>query len=114
MAFEIIKQNIKKNPLMHRDEIYMLAKTDGKIPSLKEIQEYIKNKLNVREACIDINKIETKFGLHDINIFAFIYENENWLKKFKKHKAKEKQEKTKEKAEEKQEKTEEKAGEKKE
>lgn len=84
---EIIKKEIRRNPLLHRDEIYLLIKSKT-TPSEKEVQEIIKSNFAVPEQNIEVNKIETKFGSHEVVVYANIYESKELANKFKKAKKK--------------------------
>jgi len=119
---EIVSKEIKKNPLMHRDELSLKIKFE-KMPSRAEIREVLARNYNVAKELIAIRNIFTEFGSKEANVVAFIYENKEWLDKFeilkKKDKEqiekqqeakKEEQEKLEEKKEEKQEEKEEKGG----
>lgn len=98
---EIIDKRINKNQLLHRDEVYLLIKTSLNIvPSKNEVKEFIKNKFNVQEECIDVDKIISRFGSKNIEVHAFIYENKDFFEKLKKKKKKEKEKSKEEKVDE--------------
>ncbi len=77
---------------MHRDEINLTIKAK-QTQKLEEIKSKIAKMFNVPESRLDIIKIATKFGMQEAEVLAFLYDSEEWLKKFKKQK-KEKAEKT--------------------
>lgn len=96
MPLEILEKRVKENPLMHRIEIELIISFKS-MPSRKEIREAIAKLLNRNLDLIIIKKIKTNFGLNKARVFAFLYNELDWLKKFerlkKKDKEKEKEEK---------------------
>ncbi|MEM2713803.1 MAG: hypothetical protein QXS07_01250 [Candidatus Pacearchaeota archaeon] len=91
---EILKKQVAENKLMHRNDVYLLIKSNV-TPSRKELIEEIKKIFGVEERRIDLNRIETKFGSHEVVVYASIYDSEEWLKRFKRGKKKEKGEESK-------------------
>jgi|GEM_PF-1708215 len=93
MAIEILKKEIKHNPLLHRDELCLTIAFDSAVPSKNELLGLIKSQFNAEESCIDIDKIKSRFGKKEAVVFAYIYESPEWMKKIKKKaKSKEKKE----------------------
>jgi small subunit ribosomal protein S24e len=93
MAVEILKKEIKNNPLLHRDELCLTIAFNSAVPSKNELLGLIKSQFNAEEACIDIDKIKSRFGKKEVVVFAYIYESPEWMKKIKKKvKSKEKKE----------------------
>lgn len=89
MEIQIIKQ--EKKQLIGREEIEAQV-TIFPTPSNKQVQEELAKKLNKKSELIIIKHIYPKFGSHENNIIAYIYDNEESLKKFEKKKEKKKEE----------------------
>lgn len=71
----------KKNNLMHREEIVISLKSEI-TPSKSEAINLISEKLNKSSEKIVIYKIEGKYGVQDVKIYARIYDDKNFKDKF--------------------------------
>jgi ribosomal protein S24E len=89
MDITIIKQ--EKKPLVGREEIEAQV-TTYPTPSNNQVQEELAKKLNKNPELVVIKHIYSKFGSHENKIIAYIYDNQETLKKFE-PKSKEKKEK---------------------
>jgi ribosomal protein S24E len=90
---EILEKSVKKNMLMHRDEIILKVKVD-KI-SREEAKEIIAKNFNVNKELVVVNKIKSNFGKNIWDIDAFVYENEKYLNIFGKNEKKKKEQEAK-------------------
>ena len=79
MELEIIEQ--KENPFFGRKEIVGKMKVEGTTPSRKEILSELKKKMDAKEDCIILEKVEHKFGSREARIYAKIYEKAEDAKK---------------------------------
>jgi DNA-directed RNA polymerase subunit E" len=73
----------EKKSLIGREEIEATTITEP-TPSNKQVQEELAKKLNKKPELIIIKHIYSKFGSHENKIIAYIYDNEESLKKFEK------------------------------
>jgi len=79
---EIKFLNEKDNPLMHRKEIeFVVEHIKEKTPTRKEIKEMLKALKDYDPNLIVIKKIENIYGIGKDKVLAFIYENEEFMKK---------------------------------
>ncbi|MFH1447297.1 MAG: hypothetical protein ABIG39_00395 [Candidatus Micrarchaeota archaeon] len=71
MELKIEKQN--ENKLLNRLEIEFYAMGDGTTPSRRDVKTAIQQKLKVDEELIVIDKIESHFGMSQVNGKAMVY-----------------------------------------
>ena len=94
MEFKIEKQENK--PLVERDEIIVKITKIDATPSNAQVQEAIAKLTKKNKDLIVIKKIHQKFGMNECVALAYIYTNQEALKKFEPKKKKSKKEEKKE------------------
>ena len=85
MAFKIISKEEK--PLLSRTE-YTAGIHEEKTPSYAELKKIISAHIKKDESLIVINRVDQKFGIYDMNVNFYAYDNESAFKQFVKVKAK--------------------------
>ncbi len=88
---EILEKEIRKNSLLHRDEIRL--KINANKLSREEVKEIVAKNFNVDKNLVVVNKILSVFGKNEWDVDAFIYENEKYLKIFGKNEKEKKEQK---------------------
>ena len=74
--------NEKENPLMHRKEIeFIVEHVKEKTPTRKEIKDMLKALRDYDPNLTVIKKIENVYGIGRDKVLAFVYENEEIMKK---------------------------------
>lgn len=71
----------EKNPFLKREEIRFEIKHASKVPSRKEIREKLISLTNGKAEALTVNKIEHKFGTHDVMGVARLYDSKEALQK---------------------------------
>lgn len=98
---ELVIEKKEAKPLLEREEIKAIVKS-AITPSNAQVKEAIASKLNKPTELVVIKSIYPQFGKQESTISAFVYDNEEALKKFEpKPKAKEEEAKPREKPAEK-------------
>ena len=71
-----------RNDLLRRREISIIANTNGKTPSRKELEEELISKLGVDPKQLVIKRTRQSFGRNEILCFIRVYDDEQALQSF--------------------------------
>ncbi|RLG21934.1 30S ribosomal protein S24e [Candidatus Micrarchaeota archaeon] len=80
MDIEVIEE--RKNPLLERKELEILAKAFSSTPSRKELIDLISAKLGIGKDLVVIRKIEQGFGMQKARVVARVYDNPDALRRY--------------------------------
>lgn len=68
------------NRLLNRREVKVTLDVEGAVPSRKEVKEKLSKELDVDENLLIVEKIESIFGSRQVEVIAYVYDDEASLK----------------------------------